>query len=142
MQRVKEVMTKPVAMVKDTDTIEFAARLMRDLEIGFLVVADKDAPVGCITDRDIVTQGAAKGWDPALHLVEEVMTPALVSCSENTKVERAARLMEKNKIYRLVVHDNNHKAIGVLSYGDLTARCNPPIDLTETLRVVAHVANQ
>src|SRR5690606_8902591 len=103
MQYVNEIMTRDVKMVDETLSLARAARIMKDEDIGFLVVGNSAGSVGCITDRDIVINGVSRGFDPNQHHVSEVMTSRLETCEEGTKITDAAKRMKENRIKRMVV---------------------------------------
>jgi CBS domain-containing protein len=71
--KVEDVMTRDVAIAHPEQSLQQAARLMCELDIGALPVADDDRLVGMITDRDIVIRAVAEGLGPSAT-VGEVMT--------------------------------------------------------------------
>ena len=92
--------------------------------------------IGTVTDRDLTVNGAARGADPRSVKVGDVMTPGVVSCPGDASLEKAAELMQKNKIRRLMV-TKDRSAVGVLSLGDL-ARSSKDADLiSSTVRGVS-----
>ena len=54
LMKVFEVMTKQVVTIKKEKTILEAMKIMRDKDIGFLIIEENDEAIGVITDRDIV----------------------------------------------------------------------------------------
>jgi len=74
MPRVSEVMTRGVEVINPDDTLQRAAQLMDDLNVGALPVCDGDELVGMITDRDITVRAVSDGMDPTESRVSEVMT--------------------------------------------------------------------
>ena len=62
--QVKDVMTRDVATVDATATLEAAAAMMSVLDVGPLPVRDGEKLVGLITDRDIIVRAVAAGLDP------------------------------------------------------------------------------
>jgi len=77
---LKEIMTANVEMVDPDDSLEQAARRMKDCNVGSLPVWDGERAVGIITDRDIST---ASGQHPSRVRVGEVMSPDPVCCYED-----------------------------------------------------------
>ena len=72
-------MTKGAECVRPDDTLQQAARKMRDLDVGPLpVCGDNDRLVGMITDRDITLRAVAEACDPRTTTVKDVMTPDVV----------------------------------------------------------------
>src|SRR5687767_8632105 len=97
--QVKDVMTQGVECVKPGDSLAYAARRMRDLNVGSLpVCGDNDRLAGMVTDRDITVRATAGDRDPGGTSVADAMTPAIVYCFEDQDVTEAARLMEEKQI--------------------------------------------
>lgn len=116
--QVKDVMTRNPQTISSQATIAEAAKLMRDLDIGFLPAIEDDRPLGVVTDRDIVVRGTAEGKGPDC-CVGDVLTPAVVTVTENEDVSSADRLMRERQIRRVLVVDDSGSPVGVVSLGDL-----------------------
>ena len=130
-ERLSEVMTRDPVTVPTTATLEEAARLMRDNDIGdVLVVDDAGALYGIVTDRDIVVNGVAAGTDPSSTSVGEVCSQDPVSLGPDDAVAKAAKLMSDRAIRRLpIVEDGN--LVGIVSLGDLAQDRDPASVLGE-----------
>jgi CBS domain-containing protein len=117
-QRVKELMTeRPVTLGKDASLAE-AAKLMRDRDIGDVIVVEGDAAAGIVTDRDIVIRGIAEGVDPNTTRVGQVVSGELNAVAPDDPVERAVEVMREKAIRRVPVLEGG-RPVGVLSIGDL-----------------------
>jgi CBS domain-containing protein len=117
--RCDEVMTREVETILPTATVLEAARRMRDLDIGFLPVCeDNGAPVGTLTDRDIVVRAVAEEKRYQTK-VEDVMTPDVVACRPYDDLERAEELMRANQVSRVLVVDDDGRIAGVISLADI-----------------------
>jgi CBS domain-containing protein len=116
---VREVMTTPAATVGVGETLDAAARKMRELGVGALPVVDRGALAGMVTDRDLAVRATAAGADPTGTVVGDVMTPQLFSCGEDDDLEDAARIMEERGVRRLLVLDREGHLAGMLSVDDL-----------------------
>jgi CBS domain-containing protein len=114
-------MTRNVETVSGELSLMAAARKMRARDIGFLPVVENDAVIGVITDRDITLRGLGEGRTPQLTTVREIMTPAAFWCYEDEVLTEAARLMEDNRVRRLLVLDGERRVVGLLSLDDLAA---------------------
>ncbi|GGO73168.1 CBS domain-containing protein [Nonomuraea cavernae] len=111
------------------ETLDRAAQLMRDGNVGALPVCDSDGRVtGIITDRDIVVKCVAEGHDPANVRASE-LAAGLVSVSPDATAEEALTLMEEHRIKRLPVMEND-RIVGMISEADL-ARHLPDDQLAE-----------
>jgi len=119
MMRLQEIMKKDVECVSPQDTVQAAARRMRDENIGFLPVCDQSRKVlGTVTDRDLAIRVLANG-SPANTRVEEVMTHEVVSCRPEDDLRKVEELMAKNHKSRIVCLDNNERLAGVISLSDI-----------------------
>jgi len=117
MPAVKDIMTKSVITIGADDTVFEVAELMNAHSIGCLVVVQDEAPVGIVTERDIVRRVVAKRM-PYDAKVSEIMSKNLVTADPDESVKEAARIMSSNKIRRLpIVKDG--KLIGILVASDL-----------------------
>jgi CBS domain-containing protein len=118
--QVKDVMTRGAECARPDDTLQEAARRMKDLDVGPLpVCGDNDRLVGMLTDRDIVVRAVAEGLDPRTAKVREAMTEGVTYCFEDDEVAEAARLMKEKQIRRLVVLNRDKRLVGIVSLGDL-----------------------
>jgi len=121
--QIREIMTATVECVRPDDTLQDAARKMRDLDVGPLpVCGDDDRLAGMITDRDIVIRAVAEGRDPRTTPVREAMTEGIDYCFEEQDVEDAARTMQDRQVRRLVVLNGDKRLVGIVSLGDLATR--------------------
>jgi CBS domain-containing protein len=117
---LKELMTPNVEIIPEDATIREAAERMADLDVGFLPVGDSESGLsGVITDRDITIRAVARGLDPEVTRVLDVMTNDAEFCCEDDDAEDAARLMQEKKIRRVLVCDRKKRPVGVVSLGDL-----------------------
>ena len=117
--KIKEIMTRDVEGVGPDATVGDAAQIMKDLNIGFLVVGHKNRLVGVMTDRDIATRCVAAGKDPEFTHCREIMTPGAFSCYEDSDVEEVAAEMRGREVHRMVIVDKNQRVCGVVSLGDI-----------------------
>jgi CBS domain-containing protein len=135
-KKISEVMTTPVSCVGLQATLSEAARKMKDLDIGTVVVCDQSGtPMGVVTDRDITVRATAEGKDPAACRVTEVMSTDLVFCNEHDTTRMAEGLMESRQIRRLLVLDNDDKLCGIVALSDLVG-----VDRGMTGRIVEKVS--
>jgi CBS domain-containing protein len=117
--RCESIMTAEVETVRSGDTVVEAARKMRDLNIGFLPVCDRDGVVeGVITDRDITIRAVAEKRGAATK-VDDIMKADVVACSPDDDVRRAEELMRVNQKSRIVCIDDDGRLAGIISTADL-----------------------
>jgi CBS domain-containing protein len=123
-QQISEVMTRDPKVLDIHSSLADAARLMRDNDIGFVVVRDDHSVCGVLTDRDLVVRGLAEGADPANTTLEKVYSKEVVQLDSDDSVDEAIALMRERAIRRLpVVHDG--QVVGVVSLGDLAMERDP-----------------
>jgi CBS domain-containing protein len=118
--KVKDVMHRGVTWVEPGTSIREIARMMRDDDIGSVPVGDNDRLVGIVTDRDIICRGIADGADMSALRAGDVMSKPIIYCRTDDELENALRIMEKNKIRRLPVIDENKRLAGMLALGDIS----------------------
>lgn len=118
--KLAAIMTGGIETIPPQATLAEAAKKMASQDIGSLpVCAERRRVVGIITDRDITVRAVARGMDPNLTRVEEVMTRDVLSCSSEAEVEHACELMEKRQVRRLLVTGADDTPVGIVSLGDI-----------------------
>ena len=122
-QRVSDVMTaNPVSVPDDADLIR-VAEIMRDRDIGDVVVRSNGSVVGIITDRDLVVRGLAEG-NVQLLTARDVCTRDLTSVRSEDSASAAVDLMREKAIRRLPVIDDG-ELVGIVTIGDLAQDRDP-----------------
>ena len=118
--KLSEIMTRDVVVMQPDDSLQSAAKKMRDRNIGFLPVCDGEELIGVISDWDITIRALADGMDVNIMLGRDLMTTPAIYCFDDQDVREAAKIMEENQIRRLVVLGREDKSlVGVVSLGDL-----------------------
>jgi CBS domain-containing protein len=136
----QDVMTKNPSCVKPSDTIERAARLMRDEDVGPLPVVQDEASrklVGILTDRDIVIRIVAEGRDPRTTRVEEIMATSPVTCQPEDELTRALDLMSEHQVRRIPVVDKAGAVVGIIAQADVATRTRDDEKTGEIVREVS-----
>jgi CBS domain-containing protein len=128
-------MTRGVEVIRPDETLQRAAQLMDEHNIGALPVCRNDQLVGMITDRDITVRATAAGMEPTQHCVSEVMTEQTRWCTEDQSTDEVMRQMGDVQIRRLPVLDEHGHVVGIVSLGDLATRQSQHTD--EVLRDVS-----
>jgi len=126
--KLKQIMSNNIATIHLEDTLEAAARIMRDRDVGFLPVYEGLELVGVLSDRDIVIRAVAEGMSTKATLSQLLVTSPAISCFEDQSADDAAQLMHENQVRRLVVLDRKTKQlVGVVSLGDLATHVSEKI---------------
>ena len=121
--KVKELMTKSVATLNENDTVEQAAHLMKEHNIGSLPICQGERVIGIITDRDIALRSVAEGENYKSQNVRTVMTSNPVVGHPEMEVQDAARIMSERQIRRLPIVENQN-LVGMVSLGDIAVENN------------------
>lgn len=119
MTTAKDIMHPGAQWISRTDTLQRAAQLMSELEVGALPVSgDNDRMCGIVTDRDIVLKCVALGRDPAMVTAGElcVGTPRWIAAQAS--VEEVLQEMQNHRIRRLPVIEDK-RLVGMISEADL-----------------------
>lgn len=115
---VFEIMSqRPVTISGESNAAE-ASGIMRDKEIGSLIVVEDGRPVGIVTERDVVTKVAAFDRRPREVSVRDIMTSPVIAIHPEEEVLEAARLMSTRKIRRLAVVKEG-KLVGMITENDI-----------------------
>ncbi|MDP4026876.1 CBS domain-containing protein [Methylobacterium sp. NEAU 140] len=120
--RVSDVMATDVEFIAAEATVQEAATLMGEIEVGALPVGASERIEGVVTDRDILYRLVARGRDPAGVRVREVMSRSVVSCRPTDTVRAAMDLMAANHVRRLAVTGEGGAVVGWLTLADLSRR--------------------
>ncbi|WP_081957705.1 CBS domain-containing protein [Anoxybacillus gonensis] len=110
-------MTRQVATVTPDQSVQEAAQLMNEHNVGAIPVVENGKVKGMITDRDITLRTTAQGLTPSTP-VSQVMTSDVVTGTPNMSVDEAAKVMAKNQIRRLPIVQNN-ELCGIVALGDI-----------------------
>ncbi len=116
--QVRDVMTPSVRVADPKTTINEAARLMRDEDVGALPVGSERLE-GMVTDRDIVVRALANDVDPVSTPVEKLMSDEVLYCFDDQDIEEVARNMGEQQVRRLPVVDHDKRLVGFVSLSDL-----------------------
>lgn len=124
MVQTRQVMTDKLHTIEPEATLQKAARIMKQYNIGILpVITGEGKAVGTITDRDITIRGVAEDASPSIVKVREMMSPGVEFCYGDDDIERAARHMAEKKLRRLIVVTRENRAIeGIVSLVDVATR--------------------
>lgn len=120
--QVKQVMTADPACCVSETSLQEVAKMMVDHDCGEIPVVDdknRKAPIGVITDRDIVCRTLAQGLNPVDLTVADCMTQPCVTVTPDMSVQECAHIMEENKIRRVPVVDADGGCCGIVSLADI-----------------------
>src|SRR3954469_16116615 len=115
--QISEVMTESVVSADSDASLGDVAALMRDRNVGSVVITDGDRPVAMITDRDVALVVGADGVDRSQKVKPYAAQP-LVTGDTGMNVEEAAAHMVQNRVRRLPVLDGDGALAGIVTLDD------------------------
>ena len=128
-------MTQGVVTAEADDSLRRVGELMRDRNVGSVVICENGRPVGVVTDRDLALAVAADRVDPDDEAGAHASRP-LVTGETEMDIEEAVALRVQHRIRRLPVTDGEELA-GIVTIDDLAVRAG---DLTQAQQITAEVA--
>jgi CBS domain-containing protein len=135
MTTIADIMTRSIATVQRDETLQAAAKRLREMDVGSLPVLDGKAVAGIVTDRDIAVRGVAEGMIPQESLVADVMTTDVRFCRADDSVAQVMEEMGELQVRRLPVLDANDEIVGIVALADIATRQSGHTD--ETLREIS-----
>jgi transaldolase len=144
----RDIMTKNPACCLTSDTVETAARIMRDRDIGIVPVLE-DRPdrtlAGVLTDRDIVIRVISPEISPEISQdrhpskirVEEIMSCNVITCSPEDDIRSCLDKMEGHQVRRIPIVDNSSRVVGIISQSDVAVRLAQSSNTAEVVREIS-----
>jgi CBS domain-containing protein len=129
-QSVREVMTGSVITVAGDASLADVSRLMRDHDVGDVLLVDDGRFSGIVTDRDIVVRAIADDRLPTETPVEFVATHDVFTVSPDDQVKDVVQAIRGNAVRRIPVVDDG-KPVGIVSIGDLAIERDPSSALAD-----------
>jgi CBS domain-containing protein len=130
---IREVMTESVVTAEPASTVQEVAALMRERNVGSVVLVRDGEPVGFVTDRDLAVSVLADGRSASDQAGDHASSPVVTGDPE-MDVQAAAELMVRHGVRRLPVLDGG-RLTGIVTLDDLAAR-------TGDAELVAQVTSQ
>ncbi len=134
--RCREIMTSSVKTATRDMTLQDAAVLMRDGDMGAVPVVEDGKLVGIVTDRDIVVRSIADG-KPASSSVGEAMTSEIFSVGPDDFAFEAVRLMGDKQIRRVPVVNDDGELAGIIAMADIALEMEDEREIAETLEEIS-----
>lgn len=135
--KVEQWMTKNVITVNRDCNSALIAELMKNNNIGSLVVVNNNQPVGIVTERDLVRKVMARHRDPHQTIVEDIMSMNVITVDTGMQIKDVSRRMVKYNIKKMpVVNDGN--LVGIITTTDIVkilAQLNKLYDAKEILEM-------
>jgi CBS domain-containing protein len=116
---VRDLMTDKLCSIDADKPVEYAAKMMKDEDVGLAPIVEGDRLVGTLTDRDIAIRVVAEGRDPKSTTVREVASSDLVTVDPQQDLDEALRLMAQHQVRRLPVVEEDGRLVGIVAQADV-----------------------
>jgi CBS domain-containing protein len=133
---VREAMTSNPCAIDAQQPVAYAAKMMRDEDVGLAPIVEGDRLIGTVTDRDIVTRVIAEGRDPESTSVREIASTDLVTIDPQQQLDEALSLMARHQVRRLPVVEEDGRLVGVVAQADVAEHAGS----VETGRMVEEIS--
>lgn len=120
--QIREIMHQGANVINCNLSIQEAAKMMKEKDIGALPCERDDKMVGMITDRDITIRVVAAGKNPAETKIHECMTEGINWCFDDDDVEDVSRKMQERKQRRIPVVNRDKRLVGMVSLAELAGK--------------------
>jgi CBS domain-containing protein len=112
------LMNRDIQQISPKATLREAARLMRDKQIGSLIIGEGEKQIGIISETDFVRKAIAEGLNPDTTPVEAILSKPIITIDIDKTAKEANDLMATQKVRHLAITDKG-KIVGVISVRDL-----------------------
>lgn len=117
--KVKDIMSRDIASLSSNDSVEKAAQLMKQYDVGSIPICSNNQVVGIVTDRDITIRSVAEHMDSKQQKVSDIMSSDPVVGNPEMNINDVAKLMSEQQIRRLPIVENN-SLVGIVALGDIS----------------------
>jgi CBS domain-containing protein len=140
---LEPIIRRPARTLPPTATCAAAARLMRDENIGAVVVAREADPLGIVTDRDLAVRIVAEGRVPEDVTLESIMTTHPAFLARHRTLDDVLATMRQLGVRRLPIVDASGNLDGILSLDDVLMLLARQVgDLAEAVRSELAMPNE
>lgn len=133
---VRDIMSKDIACIGTDESIEQAAKMMKQYDVGSIPVCSNKEIIGIVTDRDIALRSVAEGQNYKQQTVREIMTSDPVVGNPDMNVNDAVRIMSEKQIRRLPIVENN-SLVGIVALGDISVEPRCQDEAEEALKNIS-----
>ena len=133
---VRDAMSSNPCAIDAEKPVAYAAKMMKQEDVGLAPIVEGDRLVGTVTDRDIVTRVIAEGRDPGATSVREIASTNLVTIDPQQGLDEALSLMAEHQVRRLPVVEEDGRLVGVVAQADVAEHA----DSSATGRMVEEIS--
>jgi CBS domain-containing protein len=112
-------MTSGPRTIDAGQSVAYAAKMMRDEDVGLAPIVEDDRFIGMLTDRDIAVRVVAEGKNPNEVTVGEVASKQVVTIDPQQDLAEALRIMAKHQVRRLPVVEEDGRLVGIVAQADV-----------------------
>jgi CBS domain-containing protein len=136
MLKAYEVMTHALATCAPDEPVAHVAAIMRDRDIGDVLVVENGELRGIVTDRDLAL-GALTGKDDPLQTpIRKFMSTNLVTGEAAWSMKKIAGVMARHQVRRLPIVEDG-QLVGIVSLGDVALHENRKGLVTKSLQAIS-----
>jgi CBS domain-containing protein len=118
-QIIKDVMTSNPCSIDAEKSVAYAAKMMREEDVGLAPIVEGDKLIGMLSDRDIAIRVVAEGRNPEQVKVADVASKQVVAIDPQQDLDEALRIMAEHQVRRLPVVEEGGKLVGVVAQADI-----------------------
>jgi len=115
-------MTSNPCSIDAEKSVAYAAKMMKEEDVGLAPIVEGGKLIGMLTDRDIAIRVVAEGKDPEQLTVREVASTQVVTIDPQQDLEEALRIMAKHQVRRLPVVEEDGRLVGVVAQADVARK--------------------
>jgi len=116
---IRDVMTSNPCTIDAGKDIVYAAKMLKDEDVGVAPIVEGDQLIGVLTDRDIAIKVVAEGKDPQTTKVRDIASKDIVTIDPQQNLDEALRLMAQHQVRRLPVVEEDGKVVGIVAQADI-----------------------
>jgi CBS domain-containing protein len=124
-KKISDAMTSNPCAIDADKPVAYAAKMMKDEDVGFAPIVEGARLVGALTDRDIAMKVVAEGKDPETTAVRDIAQTNVVTVEPDQDLDEALQMMARYQVRRLPVVSEDQMLVGVVAQGDIAQEAKP-----------------
>ena len=124
-KKISDAMTSNPCAIDADKPVAYAAKMMKDEDVGFAPIVEGARLVGALTDRDIAMKVVAEGKDPETTVVRDIAQTNVVTVEPDQDLDEALQMMARYQVRRLPVVSEDQMLVGVVAQGDIAQEAKP-----------------
>jgi CBS domain-containing protein len=136
MLKAYEVMTRALAICAPETSVSQASAIMRERDIGNVLVVDGGKLCGIVTDRDLALKALTGEDDPMKTPISRFMSKHVLTGQADWSLDQVASMMGKNQVRRLPIVQNG-QLVGIISLGDVALFADRKEAVNQSLQAIS-----